>query len=79
MNAKVSIHNITSVSIEQEVFERSSESLGFTVVNITATDDTGQKTRLACFMEPGVYVCATNSSTSSGLPATIRGRSGMTA
>ena len=50
---KLSIHNITGITIEREVFQRSEEGLDFTVVNITATDDTGRSTRLTCFVEPG--------------------------
>ena len=53
MNAKLSIHNITGIAIDKEVFQRSEEGMDFTVVNITATDDTGRSTRLTCFMEPG--------------------------
>ena len=52
MNAKLSIHNITGIAIDKEVFQRSEEGMDFTVVNITATDDTGRSTRLTCFMEP---------------------------
>ena len=51
MNAKLSIHNITGITIDKEVFERSEEGLDFTVVNITATDNTGRSTRLTCFMQ----------------------------
>ena len=51
MNAKLSIHNITGITIDKEVFERSEEGMDFTVVNITATDDTGRNTRLTCFMQ----------------------------
>lgn len=53
MNAKLSIHNITEITIDEEVFQRSDEGMDFTVINITATDDTGRITRLACFVEPG--------------------------
>ena len=53
MNAKLSIHNITGITIDKEVFERSEEGMDFTVINITATDDTGRSTRLSCFVEPG--------------------------
>ena len=53
MNAKLSIHNITAIAIDKEVFQRSEEGMDFTVVNITATDDLGRSTRIACFVEPG--------------------------
>ena len=53
MNAKLSIHNITAITIDKEVFQRSAEGMDFTVINITATDDTGRSTRLSCFVEPG--------------------------
>ena len=53
---KLSIHNITGITIEREVFQRSEEGMDFTVVNITATDDTGRSTRLTCFMEPSFTI-----------------------
>ena len=53
MNAKLSIHNITEISIDKEVFQRSEEGMDFTVINIRATDDTGRSTYLSCFVEPG--------------------------
>tara|TARA_R100001224_G_scaffold18689_1_gene9166 strand:+ start:882 stop:1109 length:228 start_codon:yes stop_codon:yes gene_type:complete len=53
---KLSIHNITGITIEREVFQRSEEGLDFTVVNITATDDTGRSTRLTCFVEPSYTI-----------------------
>ena len=56
MNAKLSIHNITGIAIDKEVFQRSEEGMDFTVVNITATDDTGRSTRLTCFMEPSFTI-----------------------
>ncbi len=56
MSAKLSIHNITAITIDKEVFERSEEGTDFTVVNITATDVTGRNTRLTCFMQPGFYI-----------------------
>ena len=62
MNAKLSIHNITAITIDEEVFQRSEEGMDFTVVNITATDDTGRSTRLTCFVEPG---CTLHSSIAS--------------
>ena len=49
---KLSIHNITGITISREIFERGSGT-DFTVINITATDDTGRSTRLTCFVEPG--------------------------
>jgi len=48
---KLSIHNITDITLSREVFERGSATQ-FTVINITATDMNGTKTQLACFMEP---------------------------
>ena len=53
---KLSIHNITGITIEREVFQRSEEGMDFTVVNITATDDTGRSTRLTCFMKPSFTI-----------------------
>ena len=49
---KLSIHNITGITLSREIFERGSGT-EFTVINITATDDTGRSTRLTCFVEPG--------------------------
>ena len=49
---KLSIHNITGSTISREIFERGSGT-DFTVINITATDDTGRSTCLTCFVEPG--------------------------
>ena len=49
---KLSIHNITEITISREIFERGNGT-EFTVINITATDDTGRSTRLTCFVEPG--------------------------
>ena len=53
---KLSIHNITGITIEREIFQRSEEGLDFTVINITATDDTGRSTRLTCFVEPSYTI-----------------------
>ena len=49
---KLSIHNITGITLSREIFERGSGT-DFTVINITATDDTGRSTCLTCFVEPG--------------------------
>ena len=49
MMNKLSIHNITDIAISREVFERGSGT-DFTVINITATDMSGTKTQLACFV-----------------------------
>ena len=49
---KLSLHNITDIALSREVFERNNGT-DFTVINITATDDTGRSTRLTCFVEPG--------------------------
>ena len=49
---KLSIHHITGITISREIFERGSGT-DFTVINITATDDTGRSTCLTCFVEPG--------------------------
>ena len=48
---KLSIHNITDIALSREIFERNNGT-DFTVINITATDRNGTKTRLACFVEP---------------------------
>ena len=48
---KLSIHNITDITISREIFERG-YGVDFTVINITATDVNGTKTRLTCFVEP---------------------------
>jgi len=53
MNAKLSIHNITAIAIDKEVFQRSEEGMDFTVVKIIARDDTGRRIALDCFVEPG--------------------------
>ena len=54
---KLSIHGITEITISKEVFENDElydfGGAGFTVVNVTAIDDTGRSTRLTCFVEPG--------------------------
>jgi|TARA_B100001939_G_scaffold298080_1_gene272908 hypothetical protein len=49
---KLSIHNITDITLSREVFERGYGGVDFTVINITATDVSGTKTRLTCFVEP---------------------------
>ena len=49
---KLSIHNITGITISREIFERGSGT-DFTVINITATAATGRSTCLTCFVEPG--------------------------
>ena len=49
---KLSIHNITGITISREIFERGSGT-DFTVINITAPDDTGRSTCLPCVVEPG--------------------------
>ena len=49
MMNKLSLHNITDIAISREVFERSGGT-DFTVINITATDMSGTKTQLACFV-----------------------------
>ena len=48
---KLSLHNITDITLSREVFERGSGT-DFTVINITATDVNGTKTFLTCFVEP---------------------------
>ena len=50
---KLSIHGITEITLDKEVFERGEGGSEFTVINITATDDTGRNTRLTCFVKPG--------------------------
>ena len=52
---KLSIHNITGITLSREIFERGNGT-DFTVINITATDDTGRSTRLTCFVEPGYTI-----------------------
>ena len=49
---KLSIHHITDITITREVFEPSENHGEFTVVNITAEDKSGTRTRLSCFVEP---------------------------
>ena len=49
---KLSIHHITDITITREVFEPSENHGGFTVMNITAEDKKGTRTRLTCFVEP---------------------------
>ena len=49
---KLSLHHITDIDITREVFEPSENHGGFTVVNITAEDKNGTRTRLTCFVEP---------------------------
>ena len=46
---QLKIHNITDITISREVFERGSRT-DFTVINITATDMSGTKTEIACFV-----------------------------
>mgnify|MGYP001193330595 CR=1 FL=1 len=50
---KLSIHHVTDITISREVFDSSANHDGFTVVNITAEDKTGTRTRLTCFVERG--------------------------
>ena len=52
---KLSIHNITGITLSREIFERGNGT-DFTVINITATDDTGRSTQLTCFMEPSFTI-----------------------
>ena len=52
---KLSIHNITGITISREIIERGSGT-AVTVINITATDDTGRSTCLTCFVEPGYTI-----------------------
>ena len=49
---KLSLHHITDIDITREVFKPSDNHDGFTVVNITAEDKNGTRTRLTCFVEP---------------------------
>ncbi len=49
---KLSIHHITDITITREVFEPSENHGGFTIMNITAEDKNGTRTRLTCFVEP---------------------------
>ena len=46
---KLSLHNITDIAIDREIFERG-DNTDFTVINITATDMNGTQTELACFV-----------------------------
>ena len=48
---KLSIHHVTDIFITREVFDSSENHDGFTVVNITAEDKNGTRTRLTCFVE----------------------------
>ena len=49
---KLSIHHITDITITREVFRPTENHNEFTVVNITAEDKNGTRTRLTCFVEP---------------------------
>ena len=50
---KLSIHHVTDIDITREVFEPTENHGEFTVVNITAEDKNGTRTRLTCFVERG--------------------------
>ena len=49
---KLSIHHITDITITRDVFRPTENHNEFTVVNITAEDKNGTRTRLTCFVEP---------------------------
>ena len=49
---KLSIHHVRDITISREVFQESENHGGFTVVNVTAEDRNGTRTRLCCFVEP---------------------------
>ena len=49
---KLSIHHVTDITITREVFEPSENHGDFTVVNVTAEDKNGTRTRFTCFVEP---------------------------
>ncbi len=53
---KLSIHNITAITIEKVGYEPTDNHDSFTVVNITAEDKFGARTRLTCFMEPSYTI-----------------------
>ena len=48
---KLSIHHITDITITRDVFRPTENHGEFTVVNITAEDKNGTRTRLTCFVE----------------------------
>ena len=48
---KLSIHHVTDITITREVFDSTENHDEFTVVNITAEDKNGTRTRLTCFVE----------------------------
>jgi len=52
---KLSIHGITEITIEREIIPRDASYMNpneFTVINVTARDKNGTRTRLTCFVEP---------------------------
>ena len=57
---KLSIHGITEITIEREVIKKIPNEQAdlymnpdeFTVINVTAKDRKGTRTRLTCFVEP---------------------------
>ena len=53
---KLSIHNITGITVEKTMYEPTDLHGEFTVVYITATDNNGTNTCLACFMEPSFTI-----------------------
>jgi hypothetical protein len=52
---ELSIHKITEITIEREIIPYDASRMNpnaFEVINITAKDKNGVRTRLSCFVEP---------------------------
>ena len=49
------IHGVTEITIEREIIARDDSYMNpddFTVINVTARDSKGTRTKLTCFVEP---------------------------
>ena len=52
---ELSIHGITEITIERQIVPFDASRMNpneFTVINVTAKDKNGARTRLSCFVEP---------------------------
>ena len=52
---QLSIHGITEITIQREIIPFDASRMNpneFTVINVTAQDKNGVRTRLSCFVEP---------------------------
>ena len=52
---QLSIHGITEITIQREIIPFDASRMNpneFTVINVTAKDKNGARTRLSCFVEP---------------------------